>query len=88
MGQMKEYFLAGLAVEEAIERRDNAREALREAAAKACPEELKALNEASEHLANVEKHLNQVVHGLVTGQPTGDVPEEIRKHFAGKRGSN
>ena len=52
---MKDFFAAGLALEEAREDRERARERLREAAAKVCPTELAALEAASDALRHAEE---------------------------------
>ena len=68
MSQMKDFYLAGLLVEEAREKRDAARASLREVAAVKCPEELAALESASAALEEAEKQASMVFTAMVTGK--------------------
>lgn len=68
MATMKDYFLAGLAVEEAIEKRDRARGDMRVAAKKACPNELRALDAATDALKVAEARLVDVMQDVAKGQ--------------------
>lgn len=64
---VKDYFTAGLAVEEARERREKARADLRAAAEIRCPEELARLDAASDMLKNAEQHFAAVVMAIMGG---------------------
>lgn len=68
MSQMKDFYMAGLLVEEAREKRDAARTALREVAAVKCPDELAALETASAALEETEKQMSAVFTAMVTGK--------------------
>jgi hypothetical protein len=70
MSGIKDFFVAGIMVEEAKEKRDAARTQLREAAAQHCPQELSALDAASAALEAAEKRAGEVFAALVRG--TGD----------------
>lgn len=75
---MKAYFLAGLAVEEAIERRERARANLRTAAEKVCPDEIRALDAASEALKQAETNLAHVMQNMIKGQ-AGEARAAVQK---------
>lgn len=64
---IKDYFTAGLAVEEALDRREKARADLRAAAEIRCPEELARLDAASDALKNTEQHFAAVVMAIMGG---------------------
>ncbi len=68
MASMRDYFLAGLALEEANEKRDRARAELREACKRACPDELAKLDVASDGVAKAEARLAHTMQALVKGQ--------------------
>lgn len=65
---MKTFYTAGLLVEDARERRDEARARLREAALVHCPEELAALDRASEAVEAAEKNAAEVITALLQGK--------------------
>jgi len=64
---MRDYFLAGLAMEEAIEKRDKARAELREACKRSCPQELAKLDAASDGVAKAEARLAHVMQAVAKG---------------------
>lgn len=75
MGDMKDFFhsmarlsSAGLAVEEAREVRERARNDLRKVAAERCPEELAALDRASDVVKAAEERLVEAFKGVGAAQ--------------------
>jgi hypothetical protein len=75
---MRDYFLAGLALEEASEKRDRARAALREAAKVYCLNELNALDAASDAVMKAEARLVDVMQAAMKGQ-AGQMAEASRQ---------
>lgn len=69
---MKDFYFAGLMVEEAREKRDAARASLREVAAVKCPDELAALEAASAALETAEKQAGAVVAALLSGKTANE----------------
>ncbi len=65
---IKDYFAAGLMVEEAREKREQARTDLRDAAAVKCPEELRRLDAASDELHGAEEHFGKIMMAIMTGR--------------------
>jgi hypothetical protein len=65
---MKAYFLAGIALEEANDKRDRARARLREEALKHCPEAVTALDVASDGVKAAEAHLAHVLMAIMKGE--------------------
>lgn len=68
MPGLKDFFAAGLAMEAAREAREVARNRLRDAAAVHCPEELAALNRASDAVRAAEQSFAQAMESVATQQ--------------------
>lgn len=66
MRTLKEFFQAGVKVEEAKEVREKARAVLREAAQLHLPNELAALDHASDQLKEAEKEFADVAMSMIT----------------------
>lgn len=80
MTGMKTFFLAGLAVEEARERRDRARDSLREVALVKCPDEVAQLDSASDRLKEAEKTYAETVKGIIEGKAAELADQFMRDH--------
>lgn len=78
----KDFFMAGLTMEEAREQRDHARTKLRAAAAEKCPEELAALDAASVGLENAEKAFLDMLTAPLSVQSEESVRAAMVNHVA------
>lgn len=67
MTALKEFFAAGLAVEEAFEVKDQAGEVLRVACVEKCPDELSAYDKTKQSLEDAKNHFRDVWMRLATG---------------------
>jgi DNA repair exonuclease SbcCD ATPase subunit len=89
MATMKEFFAAGLAAETSREDRDSARKTLRKVAQERCPDELNALDKASDELKSAEEQFARVcgeimqatMHEMEAGMRAAAI-EQMKAHAA------
>ena len=80
MSGVKDFFMAGIMVEEAREARDAARERLREVAAVKCPDELRQLDATSEALETAERRMAEVYAAMQQGKVVEGMQRALAEH--------